>query len=189
MRARARLRLGLGLGLLGVLGCGQGPPAPAYDDGRGFSFTPPPGWVERVRESGAPATRRSHQRQVLPLPPLDVRGVRAGMLARYDRLTAGQLAWLRVAVAEAPASTSPSAFLTAPGESWRREGKEEALEVSGQPAARAAFLGRWQGRAYQCESTAVRRAGRVYVITASFPAGDAAARDQVRAAVAGIAWR
>jgi hypothetical protein len=188
MRGRSRPRFGLALGLLGVLGCGQGPP-PAYDDGHGFSFTPPPGWVERVRESGGPTARRSHQGQPLPLPPLVTHGVRASMIARYDRLTAGQLAWLRVAAAEAPATTPLSAFLKAPGESWRREGKEEALEVSGQPAARAAFRGRWQSQEYECESTAVRRAGRVYVITASFPAGDAAAREQVRAAVAGIAWR
>jgi len=183
-------RAGLAFGLLGLLGCGQGSPVPAYDDGLGFSFTPPPGWVERVR-AGAAASPRSRQGQALPLPPLDGPGqpARARLLARYDRVTAGRLAWLRLAAADAPASTPLSAFLRPPGEGWRREGAEEQLEVSGQPAARASFLGRWDGQEYCCETTAVRRAGRVYAITASFPARDSEARAQVRAAVAGVAWR
>ena len=183
-------RAGLAFGLLGLLGCGQGAPAPAYDDGRGFSFTPPPGWVERVRE-GAAASPRSRQGHALPLPPLDGPGLpaQAHLLARYDRVTAGRLAWLRLAAADVPASTPLSAFLRPPGEGWRREGAEEQLEVSGQPAARASFLGRWDGQEYRCETTAVRRSARVYAITASFPAGDSEARGQVRAAVAGVVWR
>ena len=180
----------LALGLFGLLGCGQGGQTPAYDDGRGFSFTPPPGWVERARDSAGSATRRSHQGQGLPLPPLDGPGrLRTHMLARYDRVTAGRLAWLRLAAAEAPAATPLSAFLRTPGDGWRREGAEENLQVSGQPAARAAFLGQWEGQEYRCETTAVRRAGRVYAITASFPAGDSEAREQVRTAVAGVVWR
>jgi hypothetical protein len=39
------------------------------------------------------------------------------------------------------------------------------------------------------ESTAVRKGEQVYLFTASFPAADAAAREQVRKAVAGAAWR
>jgi hypothetical protein len=183
-------RLGLALGLLGLLGCGKVEQTPAYDDGRGFSFTPPPGWVERARDSAA-ASRRSHQSQALPLPPLDGPGqpARTQLLARYDRVTAGRLAWLRLAAADAPAATPLSAFLRPPGDGWRRDGAEESLEVSGQPAARASFLGKWEGQEYRCETTAVRRAGRVYAVTASFPAADAEAREQVRAAVAGAVWR
>ena len=177
--------------LLGMLGCGKAAQLPAYDDGRGFSFTPPPGWIERARDSAASATRRSHQGQGLPLPPLKGpdRSRLIPMLARYDRVTAGRLAWLRLATTEAAASTSLSAFLRPPPGNWRREGKEESLEVSGQPAVRAAFLGQWEGQEYRCETTVVSRAGRVYLITASFPAADARAREQVRTAVAGVTWR
>jgi hypothetical protein len=178
-------RAGLAVGLIGLVGCGQGAAVPAYDDGRGFSFTPPPGWVERVR-AGAAASPRSRQGQALPLPPLDGP---ARLLARYDRVTAGRLAWLRLAAAEAPETTPLSAFLRAPGDGWRREGAEDNLQVSGRPAARASFLGRWEGQEYRCETTVARHAGRVYLITASFPAADSAAREQVRAAVAGVAWR
>jgi hypothetical protein len=190
MRSGEWWQIGLAVGLLGALGCGQGAQTPAYDDGRGFSFTPPPGWVERVRDSAA-ASPRSRQGHALPLPPLDGPGqpARTRLLARYDRVTAGRLAWLRLAAADAPASTPLSAFLRPPGDGWRREGAEEQVEVSGQPAARASFLSRWEGQEYRCETTAVRRAGRVYAITASFPAGDSEAREQVRAAVAGVVWR
>lgn len=177
--------------VLGVLGCGKEAPSPSYDDGRGFSFTPPPGWVERARDTAASATRRKHQGQGLPLPSLEApgRSARIHMLARYDRVTAGRLAWVRLAATEAPASTPLSAFLRAPTGDWRRDGKEESLEVSRQPAARASFLGRWEGQEYRCETTAVRHAGHVYLITASFPATDSAAREQVRTAVAGVTWR
>jgi hypothetical protein len=61
--------------------------------------------------------------------------------------------------------------------------------VGGRPAARLAFAGRWGGQDYLCETVAVRKGDQVYLITASFPASDATAREQVRQAVAGATWR
>jgi hypothetical protein len=64
----------------------------------------------------------------------------------------------------------------------------EALEVSGLPAARVALVGRWNGQEYINETVAVRRGEEIYLITASFPASDQTAREQVRQAVAGATW-
>jgi hypothetical protein len=111
------------------------------------------------------------------------------LLVRYDRLTAGRLAWLRITAADVPAATPLAACLSAPAEGWQREAEAESLEVGGLAAARVAFRGPWEGQEYLNESTAVRKGERVYLFTASFPAADAAAREQVRKAVAGAAWR
>jgi hypothetical protein len=176
-----------------LAGCGPGGPRPpVYEEGPGVRFTPPPGWVERDRPNAVPggADRghpRGRARPDLPLPGLSAR---ERLLVRYDRLTAGALAWLRLTAAEAPAATALEACLAAhaPGPGWRREGKPEDLDVGGLPAARVAFRGRWDNQDYLCETVAVRRGGRVYCITASFPASDGAARAQVRQAVAGAVW-
>jgi hypothetical protein len=63
------------------------------------------------------------------------------------------------------------------------------LEVSGRPAARIVFAGRWDNQPYVNETVAVRQAERVYLISASFPASDDEARQQVRQAVAGALWQ
>jgi hypothetical protein len=68
-------------------------------------------------------------------------------------------------------------------------GGVEDLEVGGRPAARLVFRGRWEGQDYDTEAVAVRTGGQVYVLAAAFPAGDAAAREQVRQAVAGASWQ
>jgi hypothetical protein len=124
----------------------------------------------------------------LPLPPL---GKPERLLVRYDRLTAGRLAWLRVTMTDLPASATLAAHLSglAPKPTWRHEAEVGKLEVSGWPALRIAFVGRWDNQDYVSETVAVRKGDRVYLLTASFPAEDAEAREQVRVAVAGAVWR
>jgi hypothetical protein len=109
---------------------------------------------------------------------------------RYDRLAAGHHAWLRVTVADIALSTSLKARLAgrSPQRSWKRESEEEKFEVSGLPASRIAFRGLWDEHDYLCETVAVRKGKTVYFVTASFPAGDNEAREQVRQAVAGATW-
>jgi hypothetical protein len=164
---------------------------PVYQDQRGFRFTPPPGWVERARGDAMPA-RSGHRRQDVPLPPLGVPGtLQERLLVRYDRLTAGRHAWLRVTVADVPSATPLEVCLSdrSPGREWERASEVESLEVSGRPAARIAFVGRWGSQEYVCETAAVRQGGQVYLMTASFPASDGTARGQVRQAVAGATWQ
>jgi len=163
---------------------------PVYQDGRGFRFVPPPGWVERVRGDAAPA-QSGHKQQNVPLPPLDGPGrQRERLLVRYDRTSTGYHSWLRVTVADSPTSTPLKTCLPTrlPGQGWKRESLEESLEVSGLPAARIAFVGRWLDQDYLCETVAVRKGEEVYLFSASFPASDRTAREQVRQAVAGATW-
>jgi hypothetical protein len=65
----------------------------------------------------------------------------------------------------------------------------EDLEVSGLPAARIVFMGQWEGQQYFSETVAVRKDESVYLFTASFPASDSKAREQVRQAVANATWQ
>jgi hypothetical protein len=163
----------------------------SYQDGEGFRFTAPPGWVERARGEAVPVGA-GHRQQNLPLPPLTVAGnQRERILVRYDLTSTGHHAWLRVTVADLPAATPLKAYLSTrlPGPGWKRESEEENLEVSGLPAARMDFVGRWQDHDYLCETVAVRKGEKVYLFSASFPASNSMAREQVRQAVAGAAWR
>ena len=162
-----------------------------YQDGDGFRFVAPPGWVERARGEALPA-RVGQRQQDLPLPPLGGAGIQSErLLVRYDRISTGQHAWLRVTVADIPSATPMNGFLAArrPGQGWKRESENEHLEVSGLPAARIAFVGRWHDQDYLCEMVAVRDRERVYLLSGSFPASDGAAREQVRQAVAGATWK
>jgi hypothetical protein len=186
----------LAVTLLVLAGCGSSRKLPVYDDEQGFHFTPPPGWSERARPGvgTAPAKPPGRRRPTdPPLPPLGVPGATAPerLLVRYDRLAAGRLGWLRVTTAAVPEALSLDACLSrrAPEPDWRREGNVEHLEVAGQPAARVAFAGRWSDQDYLSETVAVRKGVQVYFLSASFPASDRAARDEVRQAIAGATWR
>ncbi len=152
-------------------GCGSKPAPRPYEGSDGLRFLPPDGWSERARAE-------------------DVPGAAAGerLLVQYKRLTAGRPAWLRVGAAEAsPANLAAAASARAP-RGWRAEGKAEALQVGGLPAARQTFVGRWKNQDYLCEVVAVRRGGSVAYVTAAFPAADGEARAQVRGAVAAASW-
>lgn len=173
-----------------LAGCSS-PKKPVYENVEGFRFTPPPGWVERARDDALPA-RVGHRQSNLPLPPLDVPGrPPTRFLVRYDRISTSQHAWLRITVADVPISTPLKTCLAAclPGRGWRRESEEENLEVSGLPAARIAFVGRWSDQDYLCETVAVRKGGEVYLFSAAFPTSDDTAREQVRQAVLQASWK
>lgn len=171
-------------------GCTADKP-PLYQDHRGFRITPPSGWALRVRED-AMSAHVSHRQPNLPLPPLGIAGKspREQVLARYDRAIAGAEAWLRVSLVELASSVPLAGFLRnkAPGPKWKQEAAVEQLDLGGLPAARIAWVGRWDDRDYLCESVGVRKGSQVYVITASFPAADATARAQAREAVSSSAW-
>jgi hypothetical protein len=101
------------------------------------------------------------------------------------------MGWLRVTVADSASSTPLKGFLPGrtPGPNWKRESEEGSMEVSGLPAARIAFAGRWDEQDYVCETVAVRKGENVYFITASLPASDSKGLEQVRQAVAGATWQ
>lgn len=172
----------LSLALVLAMGCQPAKP-PDYEDQSGLRYAPPPGWVERARPavSASPAHREAN----LPLPHLDARQ-KERLLVRYDRLTAGQLAWMRLSVADMPATKSLASCLTAraPEKSWRPQGDVESLELRGKPAARLAWRGTWMKQDYLCETTAVQRGEEAYFFTASWPVDDPTAREQVRRSVA-----
>ena len=164
---------------------------PVYEDGHGFRFVPPLGWVERARDDAMPA-KSAHRQQNLPLPPLGVTGhQQERFLVRYDRISTGHHAWLRVTVADLPSSTPLKTCLSTrlPGRGWKQESEEDGLEVSGLPAGRIAFVGRWYDQDYLCETVAVRKGEKAYLFSAAFPASDATAREQVRQAVLRASWQ
>ena len=164
---------------------------PVYEDGQGFRFVPPLGWVERARDDAMP-TKSAHRQQNLPLPPLGVTGnQQERFLVRYDRISTGHHAWLRVTVADLPSSTPLKTCLSTrlPGRGWKRESEEDGLAVSGLPAARIAFVGRYYDQDYLCETVAVRKGEKAYLFSAAFPASDATAREQVRQAILRATWQ
>jgi hypothetical protein len=183
--------------LLGLVltGCSPSSQRPVYHDAQGLRFTPPPGWVERARPDSLPGNvtlgqRRGKGHVDVPFPPLGVKAGPERLMGRYDRLTAGRLAWLRVAVADLPVSVSLTTCVASqtPGSQWKRHSDVEPLEVGGQPAARIAYKGPWEGHDYVCETVVARKGDRVYFLSATFPVDDAEARQQVRQAVASSAW-
>jgi hypothetical protein len=115
---------------------------------------------------------------------------REQLLVQFKRLRAGHPAWLRVTVADVPATTSLKACLAnRPVEgSWRKETPPHDFTASGLPAARVALAGRSGKNHLVSETVAVRRAGRVYFFSGTFPDGDTEAREQVRQAVEGVTW-
>jgi hypothetical protein len=134
----------------------------------------------------------SNRQQNLPLPPLSVPGhPQERFLVRYDRISTGQHAWLRITVFDLPSSTPLKALLSTcvPGRGWKRESEEEGLDVSGLPAARIAFTGRWSDQDYLCETFAVQKGEKVYLFSAAFPASDEKEREQVRQAVIRSNWQ
>jgi hypothetical protein len=162
-----------------------------YEDDEGFRFVPPPGWVERARGDAMPAGA-SRRQQNLPLPPLGVRGrPQERLLVRYDRISTSHHAWLRITVADLPASTPLKACLSTcvPERGWKRESEEEGLEVGGLPGASIAFVGRSYDQDYLCQTFAVRKGEKVYLFSAAFPTSDNTAREQIRQAVLQASWQ
>jgi hypothetical protein len=180
------------VGLLLATGCGHKAEPKEIQGDDGFHFAPPSGWIERDR-GGAIPSRANSKPANLPLPALGARGRPTGerLLVRYDRVLSGQTGWLRISVGELPASHPLKECLTAsaPASSWKKQADIETVEIGGLPAERIGFTGRWQGQDYLSESIAVRKNERVYIITASVPAEDTEARDQVRQAIGRATWQ
>jgi hypothetical protein len=178
--------------VLVAVGCGK---SSSFEDDKGLRIAPPPSWVERERGDSAPrVSGRVHTKggANLPLPPLgSVAGAEERSLVRYDRTTAGKLAWLRVSYAEVPETISLAecAASHSPGPDWQPEGESEDTQVAGQPAVRAEYKGQWAGQDYLSETVAVRRGGRVYFFSSSFPAADPSAGTEARQAIADCTWK
>jgi hypothetical protein len=175
--------------LVSVAGCGARAKPPFQSD-KGLRFTPPPGWGQRDREGALPPSVAQHHTSI-PLPALNTPGKSAErLIVRYDRVSAGQRAWLRVSIADLPASTSLDDYVAAraPAAGWKRQTLETGGEIGGLPAARAVFTGRFLDQDYISESVAVRRDAQVYVFSASFPASDPTAREEIRKAIEGATW-
>lgn len=181
MANASRRRLVLVLALSLFASC-KSAKSPDYQDESGLRFTPPAGWVERARP--ATAAGAEHGRANTPLPKLDSQSGER-LLVRYDRLSVDQHAWMRLSVAAVTETMTLEQSLRRrkPGAEWQQTGNVESLQISGKPAARIVWKGKWLKQEYLCESVAVRRGGEVYFLTASFPASEAAIRDQVRQAV------
>lgn len=145
-----------------------------HDDQQGFRFTPPSGWgmqARAVEAPGAPAGERP--------------------LVKYKRLVPGKTpAWLKVSVTDASSSTPLADLLgkRSPGPHWKQASAAESLEVSGLPAARISFAGKYDNRDFIREILAVRRGHQVFFFAATFPAGDPGARDLMRQAVDSAIW-
>lgn len=154
-------------------GCASKPREQVYE-ANGFRFVPPPGWSERARNDDSPGGSTQDR-----------------LLVQYKRLTAGHPAWLRVSVADVPSSVDLGKCLTnrSPGKGWRQSGRVESYEVNGLPVARISMAGKWQGKDYDREIVAARRGEQVYFFTATYPASDEQAREQVRRAIAAAKWR
>jgi hypothetical protein len=153
-----------------LAGCGWAASERVYRDADGFRFRSPAGWSERARNES-------------PVPDR--------LLVQYKRLRAGNPAWLSVSVAAAPRSVDLETWLArrALGPKHPRESTIDRLELGGQPAVRLiCSTGRPKKREFVCEWVAVRRHDRVYIFHSSFTADDRAARDEVRQAVASVAW-
>jgi hypothetical protein len=178
------------LTLLLLAGCSSHE-QPVYQGKQGLKFTPPSGWVERAREDLL-SVKPGLKQPELPLPPLGVPGSseQERLLVRYDRLTAGRLAWLRVSVVTLPSSHSLQECVKArsPGPSWKSESEPDTLEINNNSAARMGYVGRWKEEEFVSETVAVRHGEQVYFFTASFPASDGPAREQVRKAIADATW-
>src|SRR4051812_45044368 len=71
----------------------------SFQSADGLHFTPPQGWVERMRGDIAPPNL-GNKRVDVPLPAIETNGksVRERLLVRYDRLTSSEHAWLRLSV-------------------------------------------------------------------------------------------
>jgi hypothetical protein len=174
---RERIRNATRLGVAGVLallaaGCAA-KTRPAFEsEAHGLRFVPPPGWSQRARNDEPPAAGKEQ------------------LLVTYKRLRPGRMAWLQVSVAENAPEGLPADWLAArpPGGGWDPEGALEDVTCGGCPAARVRYAAPAARPPLAAELVAVRRGGRVYLFTGTFPAGDEAARQEIRRTVDGVTW-
>jgi hypothetical protein len=173
------------LAALTVAACDRQPHAPplvqglaVYHDAReGFRFEPPPGWFQQVRAH--PPGRRGME----------------DLLVKYRSLASGDPGQFRVTMMDMPDPAGVPDYLAGrpPGEEeWRIDSRREETQVGGRRATRVTYRGTWEedeGRKPVIkEVVAVPKGSRVYFFTGIFAAGDKAALETVRKAVASVAW-
>jgi hypothetical protein len=159
--------LAAGLALT-VAGCGGRRGEEVYrNEEHGLRLTPPVGWSRRF-----PCAARGAERP----------------LAAYRRLTADRPAWLEVSFRPAPQGPLAEWLAGRQGGDWKALAAAHDCRCDSQPAARAAWSGRRGRLALLREALAVRRGGRVYLVVATWPAGDEEAAGQARAALASVTW-
>jgi hypothetical protein len=171
--------------LAALPGCRWRPSAPPLRQGEavyqnpqeGFHFRTPPGWREHTRSEG-------------PAGPVPAERT----LVKYKHVGAGKNpAFLRVSMVDVPAARGLTEVLGEQAQSRdRREWPEASAprdeQLNGLPAARVVLTG-YAGREKMVrETVAVRRGGRVFFFTGTFPAADAAARAQAAEAVQSVVW-
>src|SRR5262249_21684516 len=110
----------LGMATLFVLllaGCGGKPTVSWYQNDRhGLRFAPPGGWTLRGRGEGGGKGNELES-----------------LLVQYKRLQAGNMASLRVTVADVPGTAILAQLVCrhAPGSRWRLEGAAQATQMNG----------------------------------------------------------
>jgi hypothetical protein len=176
-----RFLAGLALAALAA-GCSPKPRAPALMQGEavyhnaqeGFRLLPPPNWSVHARTESTP-DKLTEER----------------LLVRYQRTGPAGRAAFDVTMEDVPESEDLAEVIRERrlAADWKPVGSVESLEVGGRPAARGAYQTQpKQGAALLREIVAVRKGGRVYLFTGTFPAGDAKSREQVRKSVATLSW-
>jgi hypothetical protein len=169
-----------GLALAALLaGCSPRPRAPALMQGEalyvnaqeGFRFVPPPNWALHARAEW-PAGRIEEER----------------LLVAYRRVAGNQVTRFEVTMVDVAESVELAELIVAHSDGWKPEGRVEALEIAGRPAARGAYRSRTANPPEIKEIVAVRKGERVYFFIGLFAADDSKGRDQVRKSIETLSW-
>ena len=180
-RVSPRSSLALALALALLAGCGQKPSAPDLiteavyrNDGAGLTFVVPEGWQLYARANPPAGQKTDH-------PLLLVAYRSPGSDARSD---------LELYMADLPDGADLMGYLAQHpigAEKWSPKGAPESETIHGVEAARYTLTGsRQQARR---EIVAFRRPDRTYLFVITYPASDAASRDQARQAVESATWK
>lgn len=167
---------------VGLLGCDKPRPPRLQTDGGpyenghdGIRFQPPKGW-----------SQTGLAREQTGLVPKEV------PMVKYRLFEGKRIGVFRLSIVDMPESESVETFLKekSPGlEDWRADPpKSTPADVSGRPAIRMTFRGKWEMQPAIKEVLAVRSGERVYSFTGIYGVKDTAARDAIRQAVASVTW-
>jgi hypothetical protein len=164
-----------------LAGCEGRPSAPPLQEGRvyrndreGFRFFAPEGWPQRARGE-APRGKLDSER----------------LLTEYKCMTCARPATLVVSVAEIPAGTSLSDYVTRTtlkGEKWQLRGAAEHFKINEEPAVRIVYTQRVGKDEMVREVVAFRRGARVYLFKGFYADSDAKSRKEIRGAVDSVVW-
>ncbi len=180
-RVSPRSTLALTLALVLLAGCGQKPRAPDLvteavyrNDTIGLTFVVPEGWQLYARANPPAGQKTDH-------PLLLVAYRSPGSDARSD---------LELYAADLPDGADLMGYLVRNpigSEKWTAQGPPQAETIHGAEAARYTLTGsRPQTRR---EIVTFRRPDRTYLFVITYPASEAAPRDQARHAVESATWK